>query len=195
MVATAGGTLPKECAALYLTPGVRLTVYPNGLVSVFGSAGGGYARYSESKERVNGSPNPSQRDTNTRLAVWRRRRRARTSIARTPRRSPRCLHRCEEFLDRHAAQPRPQCRGLRGTRAAFLRDPDELDRAGRKASIDKGHQVLYRRVRECRGGVMAISDDQPRDRVTTGRVTYSSTTRCPVDAARPITYPTSKPTP
>jgi hypothetical protein len=33
--------------------------------AVFGSAGGGYARYSESKERANGSPNPSQRDTNT----------------------------------------------------------------------------------------------------------------------------------
>jgi opacity protein-like surface antigen len=64
-VATSGGALPKEYAALYLTPGVRLTINPNGLVSVFGSAGGGYARYSESKERANGSPNPSQRDTNT----------------------------------------------------------------------------------------------------------------------------------
>src|SRR3989442_6012859 len=38
---------------------------PQWAVSVFGSAGGGYARYSESKERVNGTPNPSQRDTNT----------------------------------------------------------------------------------------------------------------------------------
>jgi len=64
-VATPGGSLPKEYAALYLTPGVRLIVYPNGPVSVFGSAGGGYARYSESKERANGSPNPNQRDTNT----------------------------------------------------------------------------------------------------------------------------------
>ena len=64
-VATPGGSLPKEYAALYLTPGVRLTVHPNGPVSVFGSAGGGYARYSESKERANGSPNPNQRDTNT----------------------------------------------------------------------------------------------------------------------------------
>ena len=64
-VATPGGSLPKEYAALYLTPGVRLTVNPNGLVSGFGSVGGGYARYSESRERANGSPNPSQRDTNT----------------------------------------------------------------------------------------------------------------------------------
>lgn len=64
-VATAGGSLPKEYAALYLTPGMRLSINPNGLVSVFGSAGAGYARYSESKGRANGSPNPSQRDTNT----------------------------------------------------------------------------------------------------------------------------------
>jgi opacity protein-like surface antigen len=64
-VATPGVSLPKEYAALYLTPGVRLTLHPNGPVSVFGSAGGGYARYSESKEHVDGSPNPNQRDTNT----------------------------------------------------------------------------------------------------------------------------------
>jgi len=64
-VATPGASLPKEYAALYLTPGVRLTLHPNGPVSVFASAGGGYARYSESKERANGSANPNQRDTNT----------------------------------------------------------------------------------------------------------------------------------
>jgi len=64
-VATAGGLLPKEYAALYLTPGVRVTLLPKGPVEVFGSAGGGYARYSESKERANGGPNPDQRDTDT----------------------------------------------------------------------------------------------------------------------------------
>jgi len=64
-VAKPGGSLPKEYAALYLTPSVRLTVHSDRLVSFFGSVGGGYARYSESKERANGSPNPNQRDTNT----------------------------------------------------------------------------------------------------------------------------------
>ena len=64
-VTTPGGLLPKEYAALYLTPGVRLTALPHAPVSVFGSVGGGYARYSESKERANGSPNPNQLDTNT----------------------------------------------------------------------------------------------------------------------------------
>lgn len=64
-VTTPGQSLPKEYASLYLTPGVRVTVLPSGVVSVFGAAGAGYARYSESKLRVDGSPNPAQRDTNT----------------------------------------------------------------------------------------------------------------------------------
>ncbi|MBI1874202.1 MAG: outer membrane beta-barrel protein [Acidobacteria bacterium] len=63
-VATPGRTLPKEYASLYLTPGVRVTLPANGPVSAFGSVGAGYARYSESKLRADGSPNPDQRDTN-----------------------------------------------------------------------------------------------------------------------------------
>jgi hypothetical protein len=34
-------------------------------ISVFGSIGGGYARYSESKLREDNGPNPQQLDTNT----------------------------------------------------------------------------------------------------------------------------------
>ena len=64
-VATPGRALPKAYASLYLTPGVRLTVLSDKAVSIFGAAGAGYARYSESTLRVDGSPNPSQRDTNT----------------------------------------------------------------------------------------------------------------------------------
>ena len=64
-VVTPGGALPKEYASLYLTPGVRLTVLPQGPVSVFGSIGGGYARYTEAKVHADGSPNPNQRDTDT----------------------------------------------------------------------------------------------------------------------------------
>ena len=64
-VAAPTGSLPKEYASLYLTPGVRVTVSPKGPVSLFGAIGAGYARYSESKTRINGSPNPQQRDTNT----------------------------------------------------------------------------------------------------------------------------------
>src|SRR5438034_8452351 len=47
-VKTVGASLPKEYAALFLTPGVRVTFHPERRVSVFGAAGGGYARYSES---------------------------------------------------------------------------------------------------------------------------------------------------
>ena len=64
-VATSGRVLPKAYASLYLTPGVRVTVLSDKIVSIFGAAGAGYARYSESKLRVDGSPNPAQRDTNT----------------------------------------------------------------------------------------------------------------------------------
>ena len=65
LVATAGRSLPKEYASLYLTPGVRVVAFPNRAVSVFGAIGAGYARYSESKLRADESPNPGQRDTNT----------------------------------------------------------------------------------------------------------------------------------
>lgn len=64
-VATSGRALPKAYASLYLTPGVRVTALPDKAVSIFGAAGAGYARYSESKLRVDGSPNPAQQDTNT----------------------------------------------------------------------------------------------------------------------------------
>jgi opacity protein-like surface antigen len=64
-VATSGRALPKAYASLYLTPGVRVTVLADRVVSIFGAAGAGYARYSESTLRVDGSPNPAQRDTNT----------------------------------------------------------------------------------------------------------------------------------
>lgn len=64
-VTTAGRALPKEYASLYLTPGLRVTLLSERVVSVFAAAGAGYARYSESKLRLDGSPNPAQRDTNT----------------------------------------------------------------------------------------------------------------------------------
>jgi len=59
------GTLPKEYASLYLTPGLRVTFWDGRSLSVFVAGGAGYARYSESKTRLDGSANPRQRDTNT----------------------------------------------------------------------------------------------------------------------------------
>jgi opacity protein-like surface antigen len=63
-IITPGSSLPLEYASLYLTPGARVTVMPEAPVSVFGSIGAGYARYSESKLRADRSANPGQRDTN-----------------------------------------------------------------------------------------------------------------------------------
>ncbi len=58
------GSLPKEYASLYLTPGLRVTFWSARPVSLFVAGGAGYARYSESKSRLDGSANPQQRDTN-----------------------------------------------------------------------------------------------------------------------------------
>lgn len=64
-VATRAASLPLEYASLYLTPGIRVTIAPRAPVSFFGAVGAGYARYTEAHTRVDGSPNPQPRDTNT----------------------------------------------------------------------------------------------------------------------------------
>jgi hypothetical protein len=64
-VITPDASLPLEYASLYLTPGLRLTVVPDAPLSFFGSAGAGYARYTEAHNRVDRSPNPGARDTDT----------------------------------------------------------------------------------------------------------------------------------
>lgn len=48
-VVTSGASLPLEYASLYLTPGARVTVVPNGPVPVFGAVRAGSARHSESR--------------------------------------------------------------------------------------------------------------------------------------------------
>jgi len=96
-VMTAAGALPKEYASLYLTPGVRVTLPVRGPFSAFGAVGAGYARYSESKLRRDGSPNPTQQDTNTGAR--------RFSIPTTARRSTtssyRAVLRCGSESDTH----------------------------------------------------------------------------------------------
>ncbi len=64
-VLTPNPSLPLEYASLYLTPAARVELWHRAPVSVFGSLGAGYARYSESKLREDRSANPSQLDTNT----------------------------------------------------------------------------------------------------------------------------------
>jgi hypothetical protein len=62
---TPGAALPKEYATAFLTPSGRVTFLTDRTLSIFGSVGGGYARYSESKLREDNGPNPLQLDTNT----------------------------------------------------------------------------------------------------------------------------------
>src|SRR6266487_3911019 len=67
-IKTTGAALPREYAALFLTPGIRLMIAPRRLISVFGALGGGFASYEESARRADGGPNPG-RQTNSTGAV------------------------------------------------------------------------------------------------------------------------------
>ena len=120
-VATLGNSLPKEYASLYLTPGLRVTWPVRGAVSAFAAGGAGYARYSESRLRRDGGPNPNQEDTNTGalqfgggldVRGW--------FAARLPRRDPGPLHRRPPLLDSHTRRAGPQRRRLGRSCAALL---------------------------------------------------------------------------
>jgi hypothetical protein len=62
---TPGAALPKEYATAFLTPSARFAFLVDRPISFFGSVGGGYARYSESKLREDNGPNLQQLDTNS----------------------------------------------------------------------------------------------------------------------------------
>ena len=64
-IKTVGAALPREYAALFLTPGIRLMVAPQRLISAFGVLGGGFANYEESARRADGGPNPAQQTNST----------------------------------------------------------------------------------------------------------------------------------
>ena len=56
-IKTPGASLPREYAALSLTPGIRVMLAPRRMASVFVAVGGGFAAYEESKLRADGNPN------------------------------------------------------------------------------------------------------------------------------------------
>lgn len=58
---TGGSSLTKDFASLYVTPGIRVKLNPNGLIQPFGVVGGGYALYEHSRETIGGNPNPAPR--------------------------------------------------------------------------------------------------------------------------------------
>jgi opacity protein-like surface antigen len=57
--------LPRNYAALFLTPGLKLKFFPRASVSPYVVAGGGYGRFDESEFQVNDAPNRGERGTNT----------------------------------------------------------------------------------------------------------------------------------
>jgi len=58
-VSSATATVPQSYASLYLTPGLRLKLFPSSRLSPWGAIGGGYALYQQSARFTNG-----QTDTN-----------------------------------------------------------------------------------------------------------------------------------
>ena len=57
--------VPRNYAALFVAPGVKIKFLPNAGISPYVAAGGGYARFDESEFQVNNAPNTGQRGTNT----------------------------------------------------------------------------------------------------------------------------------
>jgi opacity protein-like surface antigen len=53
--------LTRDFASLYLTPGIRVKLNPNGRIQPYGTIGGGYALYEQSKTTIGGAPNPAPR--------------------------------------------------------------------------------------------------------------------------------------
>ena len=51
----------QNFASLYLTPGVRLKVFPRSRISPYFAIGGGYADYEQSTTAINGQRNPAAR--------------------------------------------------------------------------------------------------------------------------------------
>jgi hypothetical protein len=64
-IKTPGASLPREYAALFLTPGIRLMFAPRRQISAFGAIGGGFASYDESALRADGGPNPGRQTNST----------------------------------------------------------------------------------------------------------------------------------
>jgi hypothetical protein len=64
-IKTPGASLPREYAALSLTPGIRAMLVTKRMVSVFGAVGGGFASYEESRLRADGGPNLGAQSNST----------------------------------------------------------------------------------------------------------------------------------
>jgi opacity protein-like surface antigen len=57
-------TATRDVATIYLTPGLRLKFFPSRRVSPYATAGAGWALYEQSRNQLNGEPNPAPRTVN-----------------------------------------------------------------------------------------------------------------------------------
>jgi hypothetical protein len=57
-------TLTRDASAIFLTPGIRVKLFPNRTVAPYFAAGGGWAVYEQSTNTLNGNPNPASRLVN-----------------------------------------------------------------------------------------------------------------------------------
>jgi hypothetical protein len=63
-VSSAGQTITRDVATIFVTPGVRLKFFPQSAVSPYLAVGGGWAVYEQSKNTLDGNPNPASRIVN-----------------------------------------------------------------------------------------------------------------------------------
>jgi hypothetical protein len=61
-VSSSVATATRDFASLYLTPGIRVKLFPDSKFSPYALVGGGYADYEQSTTRVDGRPNPVSRE-------------------------------------------------------------------------------------------------------------------------------------
>jgi hypothetical protein len=57
-------TLTRDASAIFLTPGIRVKLFPDRTVAPYFAAGGGWAVYEQSTNTLNGNPNPASRLVN-----------------------------------------------------------------------------------------------------------------------------------
>lgn len=80
-VSSANRTVTRDVATLYLTPGLRVKFAPGARVAPYAAAGGGYALFEHSTQRLDGAPNQAPRHLHrgafqfgggADIALWRR---------------------------------------------------------------------------------------------------------------------------
>jgi len=63
-VTSANSSLTRDIATLYLTPGLRIKLFPASRLSPWAAIGGGYALYEQRTFLLSGTPNPAARHLN-----------------------------------------------------------------------------------------------------------------------------------